>query len=55
MPEKHVSVNLDFITDSDPAAVGARVAEVVVAEVAARLAGAHWSGFELDDEEPNDA
>lgn len=50
MPEKHVSVSLDFITDGDPSALGARVVEIVVAEVAAHLAGASWHGFEIEDE-----
>lgn len=47
MPEKQVI--LTFATDSAPAALAARVIEVVVAEVAANLIGAHWAGFEIDD------
>ncbi|HET6636804.1 MAG TPA: hypothetical protein VFH77_17435 [Streptomyces sp.] len=50
MAEKHVSVTLDFVTDGAPASIGARVVEVVVAEVAAKLASASWHGFELTDE-----
>jgi hypothetical protein len=50
MAEQHVSVTLDFITDDAPATVGARVVQVVVAEVAVKLASASWHGFELDDE-----
>ena len=50
MPEKNVNVTLTFATDADPAAVGARVVEVVVAEVAAKLTAATWHGFDLDDE-----
>ncbi|WP_329214882.1 hypothetical protein OG352_05435 [Streptomyces sp. NBC_01485] len=50
MPEKQVSLTLTFATDSDPASVGARVVEIVVAEVPANLIGAHWHGYEVSDE-----
>lgn len=50
MPEKQVSLTLTFATDSDPAVIGSRVIEIVVAEVAANLTGAYWHGYEVDDE-----
>jgi hypothetical protein len=50
MPEKQVSVTLTFATDSAPSVVGTRVAEVVVAEVAANLTAVNWHGFEIGDE-----
>ncbi|MCI3277489.1 hypothetical protein [Streptomyces cylindrosporus] len=53
--ERHVNVSLDFVTDADPAAVGARVVEIVVAEVVERLTGASWHGFELDDDQQTEA
>lgn len=50
MSEKQVSLTLTFATDSAPAALAARVIEIVVADVAANLIGAHWAGFEIDDD-----
>lgn len=54
MPEKQVSLTLTFATKSDPAIIGSRVIEIVVAEVPANLIGAHWTGYDVaDDLEPD--